>query len=175
MKKLLLPSMFLLLLSSLANSQGLLKRVGKKAEQMINEKMDRKTTTTLDSTTDRGLRKTYDKAVDKPLDDVMADSSASKKKNENAMKATDANDGQISSASSNSSKTRATNRKGAGLKPAEAPDISTQLNLADSTYKIGEIKESRRALKLAIHALEMKIAANILQSFPEKIDKLETV
>ena len=43
MKKLLLPSMFLLLLSSLANSQGLLKRVGKKAEQMINEKMDRKT------------------------------------------------------------------------------------------------------------------------------------
>jgi hypothetical protein len=175
MKKLLLPSMFLLLLSSLANSQGLLKRVGKKAEQMINEKMDRKTTTTLDSTTDRGLRKTYDKAVDKPLDDMMADSSAAKKKNQNAMKATDANDGQISSASSNSSKTRATNRKGAGLKPAEAPDISTQLNLADSTYKIGEIKESRRALKLAIHALEMKIAANILQSFPEKIDKLEKI
>src|SRR4030095_8789665 len=155
------------------NSQGLLKRIGKKAEQMMNEKLEKKMTNTVDSTTDRGLRKTYDKAVDKPLEDVMADSSAAKKKNKNAMQAPDANEGQASSASSTSSRGRATNRKGRGLKPEEAPDIKTQLSLADSTYRVGEIKESRRALKLAIHALELKIAGNILQSFPEKIDKLE--
>jgi hypothetical protein len=158
-----------------SNGQGLLKKIGKKAEQMMNEKLEKKMTNTVDSTTDRGLRKTYDKAVDKPLDDVMSDSSAAKKKNKNAMKTSDANEVQSSSASSTSSRTRAINRKGAGLKAEQAPDINLQLSLADSAYKMKELKAARRSLKLAIHGLELEIAGNILQSFPEKIDKLEKI
>jgi hypothetical protein len=69
-----------MLLLSNAQSQGLLKRIGKKAEQMVNEKLDKRTSTTLDSTTDRGLRKTYDKAIDRQLDSAF---SATSKKEKN--------------------------------------------------------------------------------------------
>ena len=70
---------------------------------------------------------------------------------------------------SGSTRVKATNETGEGLKSSELPDVNAKLKEADDAYKVAKYGDSRYALQQAIKGIELEMGKQLLKSLPATV------